>query len=204
MPYYKPSIKAVDFTAFKASLLDIPPGSVVLLQTAAHNPTGCDLASSQWAELSEIFLARRHLAFLDSAYLGLVSGDVERDSRAVHCFEAAGVPLLLATTFGKSFGLYGERVGMLSVVAPSRETKRRIESQMILLARSETGCSPGFGARVVEEVLSSPELTTVWKADLKGVAEELQRRRRVLRDELSSLRTPGDWNFLTEQVGMFS
>ncbi|KAJ5095774.1 hypothetical protein NUU61_005130 [Penicillium alfredii] len=204
LPYYDPSTKSLNWTAFKDSIASLPTQSVVLLQTAAHNPTGCDPTPEQWKELIQIFLARRHFAFLDAAYLGLVSGDPDVDANTIRLFEAAGVPLLLAGTFGKSFGLYGERVGMLSVIAPSPEIKARMQKQMTLLARSETGSSPAFGARIVETVWGDEAIKKVWIKDVKGIADELRRRRQTLKDELARLGTPGKWDFLTQQVGMFS
>lgn len=204
LPYYDPSIKSLNWNAFKAAIESLPPKSVVLIQTTAHNPTGCDPTPSQWQELIQVFLTRRHFAFLDSAYLGLVSGDPDLDASTISMFEAAGVPLLLAATFGKSFGLYGERVGMLSVIAPNPEIKARMQKQMALLARSETGSSPAFGAKIVEVVLGDEKIKAVWAEDVKGIATELRRRRQVLRNELELVGTPGQWDFLTRQVGMFS
>lgn len=204
LPYYDPSIKSLNWNAFKAAIESLPPKSVVLIQTNAHNPTGCDPTPSQWQELIQVFLTRRHFAFLDSAYLGLVSGDSDSDASTIGMFEAAGVPLLLAATFGKSFGLYGERVGMLSVIAPNPEIKARMQKQMALLARSETGSSPAFGAKIVEVALGDEKIKAVWAEDVKGIATELRRRRQVLRNELELVGTPGQWDFLTRQVGMFS
>ena len=133
-----------------------------------------------------------------------MSGDPDSDASTIGMFEAAGVPLLLAATFGKSFGLYGERVGMLSVIAPNPEIKARMQKQMALLARPETGSSPAFGAKIVEVALGDEKIKAVWAEDVKGIATELRRRRQVLRNELELVGTPGQWDFLTRQVGMFS
>jgi aspartate aminotransferase len=141
---------------------------------------------------------------LDAAYLGLVSGDPQRDARSIRIFADAGVPLLLAGTFGKSFGLYGERVGILSVIAPSQGVKSGMQKQMILLARSETGASPSFGAKLVEIILKDKAIRKTWECDLANIATDLKRRRKGLKDELQLLGTPGNWDFLTDQVGMFS
>lgn len=204
LPYYDPTIKNLNWSAYKAAIESLPSQSVILIQTAAHNPTGCDPAPEQWQELIQIFLSKGHFAFLDSAYLGLISGDVDEDASTIRMFEAAGVPLLLAATFGKSFGLYGERVGMLSVIAPSPEVRNRMHKQMALLARSELGSSPAFGAKIVEVILGDEKIKHTWVSDVKGVALDLKQRRRSLRDQLELLKAPGEWEFLTRQVGMFS
>ena len=112
--------------------------------------------------------------------------------------------MLLAATYGKAFGLYGERVGFLSVIAPSEEVGKRIETQMKLLARAETGAMPVFGARIVEIILSDMDLKRIWEREVREVSEELKQRRRVLRETLERLGTPGNWNYLTDQCGMFS
>lgn len=204
LPYYNASTKSLDWSRYRESLESLPPRSVILLQTAAHNPTGCDPTPEQWQELIQIFVARNYFAFLDSSYLGLVSGDAEEDASVIRMFQAARVPLLLAATFGKTFGLYGERVGMLSIVAPNAEVRERIRKQMALLVRSETGASPAFGARVVQEILGDSKIRAAWEQDIKAIAVDLKQRRQMLRDELELLETPGNWEFLTRQVGMFS
>lgn len=206
LPYYNGVERAVDFESFKSAIANLPFGSVIVLQASAHNPTGCDPSIGQWLDLTEIFLNRRHFAFLDSAYLGLVSGDPDsvHDTGSIRAFAKAGVPMLLAATFGKCFSLYGERVGILSIPSPNEETKKRMQKQMILLARSQTGASPSFGAKIVEIILTDPELKLLWKKDLNEIATELRSRRRLFREELETLQTPGRWSFVTDQVGMFS
>ncbi|KAL6892074.1 aspartate aminotransferase [Trichoderma evansii] len=204
LPYYNASTKSLDWSRYREAIEGLPPRSVILLQTAAHNPTGCDPTPEQWQELIQIFVARNYFAFLDSSYLGLVSGDAEEDASVIRMFQAAGVPLLLAATFGKTFGLYGERVGMLSIVAPNSEVRGRIRKQMALLIRSETGASPAFGARVVQEILGDYKIRAAWEQDIKAIAVDLKHRRQMLRDELELLETPGNWEFLTRQAGMFS
>jgi len=112
--------------------------------------------------------------------------------------------MLVAITYGKAFGLYGERVGMLFIVAPDIEVGRKVEKQMKLLARAETGAMPAFGAKIVEIILEDQRLRQVWEADVRGISEQLRGRRVALFEELKRLGTPGDWRFILEQVGMFS
>ena len=206
LPYYDNSTRTLDFDNYKAAIMNLPVCSVVILQVSAHNPTGCDPSIDQWLELSQIFLHRGHFAFLDSAYLGLVSGNPDSvlDTGSIRLFAESGVPMLLAATFGKCFSLYGERVGFLSMPAPSRDIQKRMQKHMVLLARSQTRASPSFGAKIVEIILTDRELKKQWEGDLNEIATELRNRRRLLKEELRFLQTPGEREFITEQVGMFS
>ena len=206
LPYYDSSTKALDFDSFKAAIENLPAGSVIVLQVSAHNPTGCDPNIDQWHELAQTLINHGHFAFFDSAYLGLVSGNPDSvlDSGSIRVFAESDVPFLLAATFGKCFSLYGERVGFLSMPAPSQGIRERMQKQMVLLARSQTGSSPSFGAKLVELILSDQQLKTQWENDLNDIATQLRDRRELLRTELEILRTPGNWRFITDQAGMFS
>ncbi|KAG5981320.1 hypothetical protein E4U55_003071 [Claviceps digitariae] len=203
LPWYSPALAALDMDALIEVIDALPPKSVIVLQTAGNNPTGCDPSMSQWRALAEVFARRNHLAFLDAAYPGFVTGDVESDCEPIRIFAAANVPIVLAATFGKSFGLYGERVGILTMTLPSRDVTRRVEDHMKLLARAETGAQPAFGAAIVEIILSDHELRRSWQDSVGHMAAELQRRRAMLKGELVALGTPGHWESITKQVGMF-
>ncbi|KAI4125136.1 MAG: hypothetical protein LQ338_004432 [Usnochroma carphineum] len=182
----------------------LPPQSVIVLQASSHNPTGCDPSPTQWRQLAALFLRHGHFAFFDAAYLGFVGGDAHADAESIRVFAEAGVPLLLAMTYGKAFGLYGERVGVMAVVAPSEDVGRKIESQMKRIAREETGAMPAFGARVVEMVLSDRGgLREVWERDVRVMAGQLRERRARLRGLLEGMGTPGEWEYVTAQVGIF-
>ena len=204
LPYFSSDKNAFDFDHFSDALESLPAQSVVLLQSGAHNPTGCDPSPAQWRELASIFLRRGHLAFVDAAYPGFASGDIDTDLEGVRLFAELEVPLVFVSTYGKCFGLYSERVGVLSIVAPDEEVGRRIESQLRLLARAESGAPPDFGSRLVEAVLSDQELEQKWRQEVRGMADGLKSRRHALRNALEELKTPGDWQHITNQNGMFS
>ncbi|KZP33460.1 aspartate aminotransferase [Athelia psychrophila] len=205
LPYYDSLTGTLAFSALNDAITALPPQSVVVLQTCAQNPTGCDPNLAQWRELAATFVSGGHFAFFDAAYSGFVSGSAYTDAECVRIFAAAGVPLLLAATYGKAFGLYGERVGILSITAPTAEIATRMEQQMQLLARAETGAMPIFGAMVVETILKDPQLHETWKEDVRSIATQMRERRSILRNLLEhELQTPGDWKRITEQVGMFS
>ena len=153
--------------------------------------------------MAEAFVVGNHFAFLDVSYMGFVTGDADKDCEPIRKFVGAGIPLLVAATYGKAFGLYGERVGHLCVTAPNAEVTLRIEKQMKLLARAETGAMPRFGALIVSTILADAELKRVWQADLREIARQLRERRVNLRQALEWMRASGDWSFVTEQKGMF-
>ena len=116
--YYEPVSQTLDFGSFNAAIAALPEQSVIVLQSSSQNPTGCDPSPEQWRQLADTFKRHGHFAFFDAAYLGFVSGDAFVDAESIRIFADAEVPLLIAATYGKAFGLYGERVGFLSVVAP--------------------------------------------------------------------------------------
>lgn len=174
-----------------------------MLQVCGNNPTGCDPSSSEWDTIAKTFTARNHFAFLDVSYMGFVTGEAEEDCEPIRKFVKAGIPLLVAATYGKAFGLYGERVGHLCVTAPNSEVASRIEKQMKLMARAETGAMPRFGALIVSTILGDAELKRAWEADLREIARQLHYRRAMLKQALEKMGAPGDWKFITEQKGMF-
>lgn len=135
--------------------------------------------------------------------MGFVTGEAEEDCEPIRKFVKAGIPLLVAATYGKAFGLYGERVGHLCVTAPNSEVASRIEKQMKLMARAETGAMPRFGALIVSTILGDAELKRAWEADLREIARQLRERRAMLKQALEKMGAPGDWKFITEQKGMF-
>lgn len=204
LPYYDYANHKVNVGALMNAISALPDHSIVVLQVCGNNPTGCDLTSSEWSDLTGIFTERSHFAFLDVAYIGFVTGDAEIDCVPIRLFAERGVPLLVAATYGKCFGLYGERVGHLCITAPDAQIATRMEDQMKLLARAETGAQPRFGARIVSMILGDKILKEQWKKDLTGIAQQLVERRLKLEQALKKLDPSQDWLFLVEQKGMFS
>jgi aspartate aminotransferase len=204
LPYFSSKTNSFDFVAFAEAIKLLPAQSVVLLQSGAQNPTGCDPSPDQWRELASIFSQRGHLAFFDAAYPGFASGDIDTDLEGVRLFAEHEIPLVFVSTYGKSFGLYSERVGILSILVPSEEVGKRIETHLRLLARAESGAPPDFGSRIIETVLSDEVLERQWREEVRDMANQLKHRRIALREGLEKLGTPGDWRHITEQNGMFS
>jgi aromatic-amino-acid transaminase len=179
------------------------PGSVVLLHACCHNPTGADMSDAQWAEVVGICKERGLVPFLDMAYQGFGAGVVE-DGAAVRKFVAAGGDLFIATSFSKSFSLYGERVGALSVVCGSKEEASRVLSQLKIVIRTNYSTPPTFGATLVATVLTTPALRTMWEDELAGMRLRIRAMRTALVDKLRAAGVAGDLGYITRQKGMFS
>lgn len=203
--YYDPRTIGLDFDGFVNALNEAPPRSVFLLHACAHNPTGVDPTNEQWKAIGNIMLDKKHYAFFDCAYQGFASGDLDNDAWAVRYFVEAGVSLLVCQSFAKNAGLYGERVGALHIVLPNKDTAERVKSQLSVLQRSEISNPPSHGARLVTLILTDAELFEEWKRDIKTMANRIINMRkelyRLLTDEL---KTPGGWEHIVRQIGMFS
>lgn len=204
-PYYDPKTIGLDYDGFLKSLDTAPNASVFLLHACAHNPTGVDPTREQWAQIADIFLAKGHYAFFDCAYQGFASGDLDNDAWAVRHFVERRVPLLVCQSFAKNAGLYGERIGCLGVVGKSQEESSRVQSQISVLQRSEISNPPAYGARIVSSILNDPSNFEQWKKDVKTMADRIIDMRQTLRKLLEEKhKTPGSWDHITRQIGMFS
>jgi aromatic-amino-acid transaminase len=202
-PYYDADTRGVDFDGMKGRLASLDPGSIVVLHACCHNPTGADLTPTQWREVVEIVRARGLVAFLDMAYQGFADG-IERDAAAPRLFASSGLSFLLATSFSKSFSLYGERVGALSLVAASELEAASVLSQVKRLVRTNYSSPPSHGGAVVASILSNPDLRRAWEADLADMRDRIHRIRSHLLERLRARDVPVDFAFLLRQRGMFS
>ncbi|KAF7966080.1 hypothetical protein HWV62_40188 [Athelia sp. TMB] len=204
-PYYDPKTISLDHTGLIDSLKNAPERSVFLLHACAHNPTGVDPTPAQWEAIADAVIEKKHYAFFDCAYQGFASGDLDRDAQAVRYFIERGVPLLVCQSFAKNAGLYGERVGALHVVLPNKETADSVRSQLSVLQRSEISNPPTYGARVVSLILNTPELFEEWKADIRTMAGRIIDMRKELHRLLTDeLKTPGNWDHIINQIGIFT
>jgi len=207
-PYFSKETKGLDFEGMKASLRSAPERSIVLLHACAHNPTGVDPTLDQWKELASLIREKRHFPFFDCAYQGFASGDLAQDAAAVRHFVEEGFELVVAQSFAKNFGLYGERAGCFHVVtspAPDASaTVNRIASQLAILQRSEISNPPIYGARIASTVLNDSSLFAEWENNLRTMSGRIISMRKALRSKLEELGTPGTWNHITDQIGMFS
>ncbi|KAJ5438693.1 Aspartate aminotransferasecytoplasmic [Penicillium daleae] len=207
-PYFSTQTKGLDFDGMIAALRAAPLGSIVLLHACAHNPTGVDPSQDQWKQIASIMRERRQFPFFDTAYQGFASGDLVRDAWAIRYFVEQGFELCVAQSFAKNFGLYGERTGAFHFVsAPGADASTAIQhiaSQLAILQRSEISNPPAYGARIASKVLNDPVLFAEWEEDLRTMSGRIQEMRRGLRERLEKRGTPGSWDHITTQIGMFS
>ena len=202
-PYYDAATRGIRFDALLATLQAAAAGTVVVLHACCHNPTGCDLSPTQWEQVAAACQARGLVPFLDMAYQGFGTGIAE-DGAAVRLFMATGLSFFVSTSFSKSFSLYGERVGALSVVCSSAEECSRVLSQLKIVIRTNYSNPPTFGAQVVATVLTTPALRAMWEEELAGMRERIKATREQLVAQLRAAGVPGDLGYITQQMGMFS
>lgn len=202
-PYYDAATRGVNFGQMKAGLESLPAGSVVVLHACCHNPTGADISESQWGEVIDICRARALVPFLDIAYQGFADG-IEPDAMAVRMFGASGLQFLVSSSFSKSFSLYGERVGALSIITADKDESARVLSQLKRVVRTNYSNPPIHGGAVVAAVLNSGELRQMWEDELAGMRDRIRAMRHALVDKLASAGVTQDFSFVTSQRGMFS
>ena len=202
-PYYSAANRGVDFDGTLAALKAAPEGTVVVLHACCHNPTGYDITSEQWDQVIAAVKASKLVPFLDMAYQGFGYGIAE-DGAVVGKFVASGQNFFVATSFSKSFSLYGERVGALSVVCQDKEEAGRVLSQLKIVIRTNYSNPPIHGGTVVAMVLNTPELRTLWEKELGDMRLRIKQMRTALVEKLKGAGVKDDMSFIIQQIGMFS
>lgn len=202
-PYYDAAKKGINFDGMLTALDTAPAGTVVVLHACCHNPTGYDLASSQWDQVVAAVKARKLVAFLDMAYQGFGQGIAE-DGLAVQKFVASGEDFFVSTSFSKSLSLYGERVGALSVLCQDKDEAARVLSQLKIVIRTNYSNPPTHGGQIAATILNTPELRTLWEKELGAMRTRIKEMRVALVEKLKSKGVQRDFGFITQQVGMFS
>lgn len=204
-PYWDAAKKALDIEGMLDCMRSAPEGSVFLLHACAHNPTGVDPTKAQWSQIADVMQQKRHLPLFDSAYQGFASGNLDEDAHAVRLFVERGFELIVCQSFSKNLGIYAERCGAIHVVTHTSVAASCVSSQLADLTRSEISCTPSFGAKVAQEVMSNGTLYTLWtQQDLPTMAARIIEMRAVLHRHLIELKTPGNWDHIISQIGMFS
>jgi len=201
--YYDAASHGINRAGMLEDLKNLPARSVVVLHACCHNPTGVDLSLDDWKAVLEVLREREHVPFLDIAYQGFGDG-IEQDAFAVRLFAASGIPFFVSSSFSKSFSLYGERVGALSIVTGSQEEAGRVLSQAKRVIRTNYSNPPTHGATVVANVLNSPELRALWEEELAGMRERIRGMRMAMVEQLAALNCKRDFSFVAQQRGMFS
>ena len=201
--YYDAFSNGVNRGGLLEDLKNLPARSIVVLHACCHNPTGVDLTLDDWKAVLEILREREHVPFLDIAYQGFGDG-IEHDAEAVRLFAQSDLTFFVSSSFSKSFSLYGERVGALSIVTGSQEETGRVLSQVKRVIRTNYSNPPTHGASVVATVLNSPELRAMWEAELGEMRERIRDMRMAMVEQLAALGAKRDFSFVAEQRGMFS
>ncbi|MFZ6814481.1 aromatic amino acid transaminase [Undibacterium sp. Rencai35W] len=202
-PYYDAVTKGVNFDGMLGALKTMAEGSIVLLHACCHNPTGADLNDDQWTKVIQVVTERKLVPFLDMAYQGFGDG-IESDGKVVRRFAEAGGALFVSNSFSKSFSLYGERVGALSIAASSAEEAARIMSQLKRVIRTNYSNPPTHGGQVVATVLATPELRQLWEEELAGMRVRIREMRTAFVAKLKARAPAHNFDFVTQQRGMFS
>lgn len=201
--YYDAAQQGVDLDGMLEDLRQLPRQSIIVLHACCHNPTGVDLNLEQWQAVLAVLKEYEHVPFLDIAYQGFAEGIYE-DAAAVRLFADSGMPFFVSSSFSKSFSLYGERVGALSIIADSAEQASRVLSQLKQVIRTNYSNPPTHGASVVGLVLNTPELNQLWQEELGEMRERILLMRKLMVEQLAAKGAKKDFSFVAEQRGMFS
>lgn len=202
--YFDYKSKDIDFSGVCEDLHKIEEGEIVLFHACAHNPTGCDFSKEQWKKILYILKEKNIFVVFDMAYQGICSGDLDEDAYAVRLFANEGIPIMVAQSFAKNLGLYGERIGTLTMLLSCPTERKTVESFLERLVRSEYSSPPRFGAVIANYVLKDEQLYNMWKQDLKTMASRIKKMREMLKQKLEQLGAKGNWEFLVTQKGMFA
>jgi aromatic-amino-acid transaminase len=202
-PYYDAANRGINFDGMLARLNSAEAGTIVVLHACCHNPTGYDIDPAQWDQVVATVKARNLTAFLDMAYQGFGFG-IQEDGAVIQKFVDAGLSFLVSTSFSKSFSLYGERVGALSVLCESKDEAAKVLSQLKIAIRTNYSNPPIHGGSVVATVLGTPELRAQWEQELAEMRDRIKIMRQTLVDGLKAAGVQADMSFITKQIGMFS
>ncbi|BEI40578.1 aspartate/tyrosine/aromatic aminotransferase [Polynucleobacter sp. HIN9] len=201
--YFDPKTRGVNFDGMVKSLESFPAKTLVILHACCHNPTGADLNKDQWQKIISICQQKQLIPFLDIAYQGFADG-IEQDGAAVRMFADSGMSFFVSSSFSKSFSLYGERVGALSIVTQSKEESARVLSQLKRVIRTNYSNPPTHGAAIVATVLNSPKLRQMWEDELAQMRDRIKSMRQGLKEKLAAAGVSQDFSFIEAQRGMFS
>jgi len=202
--YYNPATCLVDIGSMAKDLESkVPDNSIVIFHACAHNPTGADPSQEDWKVLADICKRKNHFPVFDMAYQGYASGDCDKDAFAIRHFVSEGLGVAVTQSFSKNMGLYGERVGALSLVCKDKEEKERVMSQIKIIIRPMYSNPPIHGARLAATILSNADLKRQWLDDVKGMADRVNTMRIKLKAGLANAGSVKNWDHITNQIGMF-
>ena len=201
--YYDGATHGLNFDGMLASLKALPAGTIVVLHACCHNPTGVDPSPEQWRDIAQTLQAGQLVPFLDIAYQGFGAG-LEEDAAVVRLFAELGMTMFISSSFSKSFSLYGERVGALTLVTGGDEESARVLSQLKRVIRTNYSNPPTHGGALVSTVLNTPELFSLWAEELAGMRDRIRAMRHQLVEQIHANGVDQDFSFVKTQRGMFS
>jgi len=202
--YWNQEKRNLNIETLLEDMNNAPDNSTFLLHACAHNPTGVDPTPAQWIKIAEVMKSKDHFPFFDCAYQGFASGDLDKDAYAVRLFVDMGFELICSQSFAKNLGLYGQRCGCCTLVTNKKEYSARCQTQLAKISRAIVSNCPKFGAEIANLVLNTPELTNEWHENLKTMSSRIIQMRKELHKHLVELKTPGSWDHIVDQIGMFS
>ncbi|XP_067008387.2 aspartate aminotransferase, cytoplasmic [Anabrus simplex] len=202
--YWDPVTRGININGLLEDLNQAPERSVVILHACAHNPTGCDPTPEQWTKIANVMQERKLFTFFDIAYQGFATGDLEKDAWPVRYFTERGFELFCAQSFSKNAGLYNERIGNLTVVLNDTSAMTYIQRHIMSLVRAMYCYPSNHGMQIVDRILKNPQNFKEWKGNVSTMATRILAMRKALREHLEALKTPGTWDHITNQRGMFS
>jgi len=201
--YYDRPTRSLDVAGMLEDLSQAEPGSIIVLHACCHNPTGYDLSETDWLRVIDVVRARNLVPFLDMAYQGLSRG-IEEDAYAVRAFAESEMSFLVASSYSKNFGLYGERIGAIHFIAQDQAEAAKVLSQAKLVVRSMYSNPPTQGAAIVSGILTTPELRALWEQELGEMRNRIKQMRVAFRSGLEAAGVSQDLSYITSQAGMFS
>jgi aspartate aminotransferase len=201
--HYDPQTGGVDFDALLTAIKEAPTKSTFILQACCHNPTGADYSREQWKEIACAISKYNHFTLFDIAYQGLSSGSLDEDAWPVRYFMEKNMEFMVCQSFSKNLGLYGERAGCLHVVGRDSEHVQNVQSQLVSLFRMECSFAPAFGARLVVQITTDKQLRSQWHEEVSQMSARIIDIRNTVLDKLVKLETPGKWDHVVKQKGMF-
>jgi aspartate/tyrosine/aromatic aminotransferase len=202
--YFDKKTKGLDFNGMVEDLKNATPGSCVLLHTCAHNPTGVDPTLDQWKTLAQVCRENKLYPFFDTAYQGFVTGDLNADGQGLRLFLNQGFDMVIAQSFAKIMGLYGERTGACHFVCQDKNIAAKVLSQVKIIIRTNYSSPPRHGARIAAIILNQPEMRQQWLNELVVVTNRITDMRKALRQNLEQIGAKGTWDHVTTQIGMFT
>ena len=202
--YWDANTRGLNFNGMVQDLRNAPNGSIIVLHACAHNPTGVDPTKEQWRTLATIMKEKNHFPFFDTAYQGFASGSLDNDAYSIRYFAEQGFEMIITQSFAKNLGLYNERIGGFHIVCQSSNKANDILTRVAKIIRPMYSNPPAHGALIVKRILQSPELFNEWNKEMSGMSNRILDMRSLLRDHLNKLNTPGTWDHIVSQIGMFS